>query len=446
MSPQIDPNSHTLPDFAMAALADPSPVFKPELRLFGKGLRARFDRINRGSSNLLTRLVTAIWNPDILLHLLGISNGRIMFDLNHSSITQIINNIRAQQSKVKAIVIYAHGANRVEDVFVARWVQARYGPLLDAGIYFIAIGWNSDPLRATRNSMFGPLGKRLQFRNAFLRWMLGRLGERLGQFIEIRKQAFRNQCGWVNSLFQLLDDRTIRSIWSVIEREAKIGTTGQKQFVDNWQQQLARLWGTLFERHPDPIPLQKVEQKGPMGFLLDALHATQTTWRGSPPPDIHLIGFSAGSVLCEHAVEYAMSQSIPLASATLWAPGTAMHRFHASYGEALSKGVLGRCVLLNINERVESEEAESNSILLTLQRSAKPGEDIVGLARSVTASNELQDWIKAGRVVHITSEQVFAGRPLCSCFCHSDFDDDPNTFHTTMRLILAQSGTKTPEA
>jgi hypothetical protein len=424
--------------FVEDAMAAADPKLGLELRRFSKGIRQRFRIVWSGSSNLLTRILVFLWNPDILLHFFGVSNGAVMWDANHSSIQQIVENIHAQRGKIKEIVIYAHGANRVEDAFVVRWVQQRFGPLLDAGIYFIAVGWNSDPLRSARNTVHGPNRARWRHRNRYLRWVLGRLGERMSEFFGNRAKYFKNRCGWINSYFQLLDDSVIREIWSTITKEARVANTGKDQYALSRTERFFLWFSGLFDRKLPLVTNDKLRQKGPLPFLLDALY--QARQSAGPMPGIHLIGHSAGTVLLEGLTSYALKAGIPITSATLWGAGTDMHQFHATYGAALQAHLLQRAVIININRFDESEAADSNSILLTLQRSAKPDEAITGLARNVEADPGMQTLMEAGKVFHIVSGQSAHGRPLCSCVCHSHFDDDLDCWQTTMRLILTGSG------
>lgn len=407
---------HSLSEDIKRAFLQHAPVNAKDIK--GSPRRGKLNLVWKGSSTILARLYAAIRDPNIMLHFLGISHSHIMWDRDKSSLKQILENVKSHLDGIEHVVIYAHGANQVDSIFLAQWLQRRYAILLKAKIYLIGISWNSDPYRAARNAAPGGSFANYTYYVAYIRWLMGRLFERLGQLWDMRTIEFNNKCGRVNSLFKLWDDATIKSIWDNIAHEARAATQSAINSSNKLQPNLQNEAGIMTE-----LLLQ-------LNSLINSEELTKKV-------KLHFIGFSAGGVFCEWLVRFTNSASIPVASVTLWGSGSTIRDFPESFGRMLDNNILRRVHLFSLNQNDESEEKNSNSILLKLDHLASDEGHILGLARNVQDSVYLNAKIQSRQLIHLKSGQTINNIPVCGAICHADFDDDASTFESTFRLIVA---------
>lgn len=170
--------------------------------------------------------------------------------------------------------------------------------------------------------------------------------------------------------------------------------------------------------------------------------------------ELHLVGHSAGGIfhapLVRHLTE---ERSLPVISATLWAPGTRMDAFRASYLPAFESGALKRFALYTLSDADERDDAivepgrnitlYRKSILYLVSNALEgkerknetsSGRPILGMSRYVATDETLIDlfdkqaartrWVKA----RLEPAASTAKR-------HGDFDNDATTIASTIAWI-----------
>jgi len=304
--------------------------------------------------------------------------------------------------KAKRLMLYAHGGLTGEASAIQRLADVR-APMLAAQVYPLAFIWRTDFWTTVTNILNDALRRRRPegFLDAAQDFMLDRLDDGL-------EPVARFAGG--------------KALWDEMKENALAATTtakGGAKFVANQVKQLAK--------------------------NLDL--------------EVHLIGFSAGSILLAPLIQELTSgaNAVTIDTCTLWAPAATVDLFKKHYVPAITSEKIAQFALFTLDDHTERDDHCANvyhkSLLYLVSHAFeekarippfRPGEPIIGMQRWIDKDDSLKALMKRPNVDWILSpnDKSLGNQSAARSLRHGDFDDDEAVLRATLARILGASSSK----
>ncbi len=343
---------------------------------------------------------------DLRPHVISLGNNGLLrtegtYGTSADDVKEIFQHIAKQADDRQHLLLYAHGGLVAEDSAIQKVADLR-GPLLDAGVYPIAIIWKTDFWTTLKNVLEDAIAKRRPegFLDASKDFMLDRLDDAL--------------------------EPLARSIG------------GKSQW--------------------DEMKENAISASQPGGGLALVADLIGELTRRFPALRVHLVAHSAGSILFGGLVErFAAARPAPLdiETCTLWAPACTMAVYRNQYLPSIRSGHIKDFGLFTLTDKAERDDSCANiyhKSLLYLVSNAfeaglgkapflkeREGEPILGMAKFVArlpAAQRAFDWVLAPNANPTATLEASTSKT------HGGFDDDSATLASTLGRIVGKGKIK----
>lgn len=173
------------------------------------------------------------------------------------------------------------------------------------------------------------------------------------------------------------------------------------------------------------------------------------------PPEIHLVGHSAGAIFHAYLAPLLKELGLPISSMTLLAPACTMKLFKENIVPILGSGI-ERLTIFNLTDDYEQDDDIASiyhkSILYLLSEACEPekvGTALLGMNKFVQKDRAVKK--KLGKPRPGSKSTVIysvGGRDNVklesSSEGHTDFDDDADTLNSTLRIIQRSDRIRSP--
>lgn len=210
---------------------------------------------------------------------------------------------------------------------------------------------------------------------------------------------------------------------------------GFLEFLTRWMGGKA-LWDEMKEN------IERSDQREDGGVRL-ATEALAELHRRDPGTEIHLTGYSAGSILMGHMIHRLTAlHGVPVASCTLLAPAMTVDLFMETIAPALESGALDKVrvfLLDDAHERDDSVYLYGKSVLYLVRNAFEKERytPLLGMEIAPSESPELAELIVRGKVEWIlTPNRLPVGHPLASgADSHGAYGRDEATYQAIRRAV-----------
>jgi hypothetical protein len=291
----------------------------------------------------------------------------------------------------RRLLIYAHGGLVSEDAAIQMVADDREA-LLAAGVYPVSVLWQTDYLDTLKDVLEDALHRRRPegVLDAAKDFMLDRLDDALEPLARVASGLLE---------------------WSQMKQNAISATTSQT------------------------------------GGARIAAGRIAALMQGDPSLELHIVGHSAGSIFLAPFAQL-LTQSVAIASCTLWAPACTIDLFNEMYRPAITAKKIKRFSLFTLTDQAERDDDCANiyhkSLLYLVSDAfeqwlriplARDGVPLLGMEKFVNADNSLvallgDNWVRSPNAQPVGSPNASGARH------HGDFHGDAATLRATLARIL----------
>jgi pimeloyl-ACP methyl ester carboxylesterase len=244
-------------------------------------------------------------------HIISLGNNGLLrtdgtYGTSAGDVKEIFDHVAAQVKERPHLLLYAHGGLTAEDSAIQKIADLR-GPLLDAGVYPIALVWKTDFWSTLKNILEDAIAK-------------------------------RRPEGFLDSSKDFMLDR-----------------------LDDALEPLARSIGGKAQW--DEMKQNAIAASEPGGGLALVADLLATLTQRFPALKIHIVGHSAGSILLGGLAGCLAKDGatpIPIETCTLWAPACTIDLYRADYLPSIRDGMIRNFAVFAMTDKAERDDNCAN--------------------------------------------------------------------------------------
>ncbi|HEY0060641.1 MAG TPA: C1 family peptidase [Telluria sp.] len=320
-------------------------------------------------------------------------------------------------SKRKSLLLFAHGGLVGEGAAVQRVAEYR-GPLMEAGVFPLALMWHTDYWSTVTNVLQDAVRRRRP--EGLLDRAKDFMLDRLDDALEPIARALSGKMAW-----------------SEMKENALASSAGN----------------------------------GAVRLVIDHLLKLKESF---PDLELHLVSHSAGSIILAPLVQLWSTEGsiksgpmqgrigagMPLATCTMWAPACTVKLFDETYRPAIESRAIANFSMFCLSDKAEQKDDCANiynKSLLYLVSNAfedtaripgfREGVPILGMEKTIVANERLKTLFATSNAELIVGPNNNGpdSNTASTARKHGDFDDDPATVRSTfMRILATGAGSSRP--
>lgn len=170
----------------------------------------------------------------------------------------------------------------------------------------------------------------------------------------------------------------------------------------------------------------------------------------APPPELHLVGHSAGSIFHAHLLTLLVEFGIPVKTLTFFAPACTMELFKTNVQRFVGREIK-RLTVFNLTDEAEQDDSVGpvyhKSLLYLVSEAFEPkrGTSLLGMETHVAQESSIKRTLGKQAFANETTVVHSAGGPssvrlTSHSKTHGGFDNDEETLNSMLRIIGGKNG------